>query len=40
MKEATTMRSALGLTKGQPENCMDELLEKGEMWITFDAFLR
>jgi hypothetical protein len=31
------MRVALGLASGQS---LDKLLDQGEMWITFDAFLR
>jgi hypothetical protein len=31
------MRVALGLACGQS---LDKLLDQGEMWITFDAFLR
>lgn len=36
-KDARTMRVALGLASGQS---LDKLLDQGEMWITFDAFLR
>ena len=31
------MRVALGLASGRS---LDKLLDQGEMWITFDAFLR